>query len=128
MADEKTDGKEEQGGGRRKLAFLENKVIMLGLIVVLQAGVAIGLTQFLILPRLGAQSAGMTEEPAKDEAPAVPELGVLVNLEEIIATLDSDSRKTRYVRINVNLEVQNAAVAIFATTAFCTSRFTLIRT
>lgn len=111
MADEKSDVQEGQGG-RGKLAFLENKVVVLGLIVVLQAAIAIGLTQFVILPRLGVQAAGVDEaQPVVEETPALPELGQLVNLEEIIVTLDSDARKPRYLRINVNLEVRGAAVA-----------------
>ncbi len=110
MADEKTDGKEEQTG-RKKLAFLENKVVMLGAIVVLQAVVAIVLTQFVILPRLGVQAAGAVEEPVVEEKAELPPMGVLVNLQEIIVTLDSDARKPRYLRINVNLEVKDAAVA-----------------
>ena len=115
MADEKSDVQEGQGG-KPKLAFLENKVVMLGVIVVLQAVVAIGLTQFVILPRLGVQAASTTEEAKKDDAkPEMPELGQLVNLDEIIVTLDPDARKPRYLRIDVNLEVRDAVVAKIAT-------------
>ncbi|MBE0565619.1 MAG: flagellar basal body-associated FliL family protein [Krumholzibacteria bacterium] len=114
MADEKSDVQEGQAG-RRKLAFLENKVLMLGVIVVLQAAIAIGLTQFVILPRLGVQSAGVPQEQGAQEVPAdLPALGQLVNLEEMIVTLDADVRKPRYLRINVNLEVRDAAVAKIA--------------
>ncbi len=114
MADEKSDDKEVKGG-KSKLAFLENKAVVLGLIVVVQAVVAIGLTQFVILPRLGTQAAGVVEEQAGEPEVKLPELGVLVNLEEIIVTLDADARKPRYLRINVNLEVRDAVVGKIAT-------------
>lgn len=113
MADEKTDDKEAKSV-KSKLAFLENKVVMLGLIVVVQAVVAIGLTQFVILPRLGVQNAGVAEDQTGEVEVELPELGVLVNLQEIIVTLDPDARKPRYLRINVNLEVRDAVVAKIA--------------
>ena len=114
MADEKSDVQEGQAG-RKKLAFLENKVVLLGAIVVLQAAIAVGLTQFVILPRLGVGAAAVAEEPqpGADRA-AVPELGKLGNHEEIIVTLDPDPRQPRYQRINVNLEVRDAATAAIA--------------
>ncbi len=115
MADEKKDAKAE-GGGKGPLAIFENKAILLGVIVVVQALVAIGLTQFLIVPKLGVQGAEMSGKPDAQAAAEMPEMGVLVGLEDVIVTLVSDSQKTRYLRININLEVQNAMVANVVTT------------
>ncbi len=110
MADEKTEEKEE-GAGKSKLAIFENKAILLGTIVILQALIAIGLTQFLIVPKLGVQDAAVGPDIPEEEEVALPEMGVLVGLEEMIVTLRADGRKSRYLRININLEVQNQVAA-----------------
>lgn len=110
MADEKKEAQEESGG-KSKLAIFENKAILLGIIVVVQALVAIGLTQFLIVPRLGVQGADMNSQPAENVETEMPDLGVLVGLEDIIVTLQDEGKKPRYLRININLEVKDAAVA-----------------
>lgn len=109
MADEKNGAPEESGGGKKGL--LENKAILLGAIVIVQALVAIGLTQFLIVPKLGIQEAEVSGAPAEESAIEMPELGVLVGLEEMIVTLRSDSKKPRYLRININLEVKDKVAA-----------------
>ena len=87
MADEKKDDNGSQARPE-KPGFLENKVVMLGLRRGVQAVLAIGLTQFVILPRLGVQPGrrGESSRPARDAV----EMGVLVSLEEIIVTLDAD--------------------------------------
>ena len=101
-----------EGAAEKKGGIFENKAILLGIIVVVQVGLAIGLTQFLIVPKLGVQEAGMEAgaEP-KEEAAEMPEMGVLVNLEDIVVTLVSDPAKPRYLRININVEVPNQLVA-----------------
>lgn len=109
MAD-KEEAIEESG--KSKLAIFENKAVVLGIIVIVQAVVAIGLTQFLILPKLGVQSADMSgNEALSEENSEIPELGALVGLEEIIVTLAGDSKRPRYLRINVNLEVKDGLTA-----------------
>ena len=110
MADEKKDVPEESGS-KGKFAFFENKAILLGVIVVVQALVAIGLTQFLIVPKLGVQGADMGSQPAETVETEMPELGVLVGLEDVIVTLQPEGKKPRYLRININLEVKDAMVA-----------------
>jgi flagellar FliL protein len=111
MADDKKDAKEESGG-KSKLAIFENKAILLGVIVVVQALVAIGLTQFLIVPKLGVQGADMSGVAAGEEQTTeMPEMGVLVGLEDVIVTLKSEGKKPRYLRININLEVKDGMVA-----------------
>ena len=110
MADETTEIEQESKKG--PLALLENKAVVLGLIVVVQALVAIGLTQFFIVPKLGVQGADVAGQQAAQEEPAeMPEMGVLVGLEDIIVSLDSPGPRTRYLRININLEVKDAMVA-----------------
>ncbi len=105
--DETTEGAEAKAKG----GIFENKAIVLGIIVVVQALLAIGLTQFLIVPKLGVQDAGMDGSAVEEPIEEMPEMGVLVNLEDIVVTLVSNSKKPRYLRINVNLEVPNAVVA-----------------
>ena len=109
MADEKKEATEESGKG--PLAIFENKAVLLGVIVVVQALVAIGLTQFLIVPKLGVQGAEMNAQPETEAVSEMPEMGVLVGLEDVIVTLESGSKKTRYLRITINLEVKDAMVA-----------------
>ncbi len=110
MADEKNEV--EEGGKKGPLALLENKAVLLGVIVVMQALIAIGLTQFLIVPKLGVQGADVAGQQATSDEPVeMPEMGVLVGLEDIIVSLDSPGPRTRYLRVNINLEVKDAMVA-----------------
>lgn len=59
MADNKKDAEPEKAAPKvkGKPNLLENKAVVLGAIVVAQAVVAIGLTQFVIVPRLGVGAA-----------------------------------------------------------------------
>jgi len=110
MADEKNETPAESGG-KSKLGFLDNKAILLGAIVIVQALVAIGLTQFLIVPKLGVQGADAGPQNGIEQSNEMPEMGVLVGLEEIIVTLQSEPRNPRYLRININLEVKDQVTA-----------------
>jgi len=109
MADkeETAEGTEE----KKKGGLFENKAIVLGIIVIVQALLAIGLTQFLIVPKLGVQDAAMEGSEVVDPVAEMPEMGVLVNLEDIVVTLAGNTAKPRYLRININVEVPNAIVA-----------------
>jgi flagellar FliL protein len=110
MADKNPEVVEEEG--KSKLAIFENKAILLGVIVIVQAVVAIGLTQFVIVPRLGVQSADMVDAQPADESEAeMPEMGVLLGLEEIIVTLAGDAKRPRYLRISVNIELKDQMTA-----------------
>ncbi len=115
MADPKKDAPEETGEKQKKAGFLENKAILLGIIVVAQVVLAIGLTQFLIVPKLGISAADLGAQEPEAEAVEMPEMGVLMGLEEIIVTLQSDSRVPRYLRININLELKDQVAATIAT-------------
>ncbi len=107
MADEKDEAAESGG----KPGLLENKAILLGGIVIVQAVVAIALTQFLIVPKLGIQDAQMSQPTEEESAVEMPEMGVLVDLEEIIVTLRSETKRPRYLRTNINLEVKDQIAA-----------------
>lgn len=109
MADKDETTEETEGKG--KAGLFENKAVVLGIIVVFQALLAIGLTQFLIVPKLGVQDAAMDGGDIVDPVAEMPEMGVLVNLEDIVVTLVSSAKKPRYLRININVEVPNALVA-----------------
>jgi len=101
----------EETEGKAKAGLFENKAIVLGIIVVVQALLAIGLTQFLIVPKLGVQDAAMDGGQVADPIDEMPEMGVLVNLEDIVVTLAGGGNKPRYLRININVEVPNALIA-----------------
>jgi len=110
MAEKEAEVAEESG--KSKLPLFENKAILLGIIVVVQALVAIGLTQFLILPKLGVQDADISgNQPVAEQSVDVSDMGVLVGLDEIIVTLAGDAQRPRYLRINVNLEVKDQLTA-----------------
>ena len=110
MADAKNEAEEEVGESK-KGSLLENKAIVLGAIVVVQILLAIGLTQFLIVPKLGVSDADMSGGTPEILEEEMPEMGVLVGLQEIIVTLKSDPRRPRYLKININLEVSDGIVA-----------------
>ena len=57
----------------------------------------------------------MAVTPEDIGAAVMPEMGALVGLEEIIVTRRSNSKKSRYLRININLEVQNQVAAEIVT-------------
>jgi flagellar protein FliL len=109
MADKEETTEETEG--KAKGGLFENKAIVLGIIVVVQALLAIGLTQFLIVPKLGVQDAAMDGAAVENPVEEMPEMGVLVNLEDIVVSLASTSSKPRYLRININVEVPNALIA-----------------
>ena len=113
MAEEKKD--QEETGEAKKPGLLENKVILLGGVVALQLVLAVGLTTVVIVPKLGTNQAGMTESAAAiaDEA---EEMGVLLSLGEVIVSLSDGGGATRYLRINVDLELTDQAAADLATT------------
>jgi len=90
-----------------KKGFLENKAVLLGVIVIVQALVAIGLTQYVLVPKLAVQQAAVGAESIAEIVAEVPHRGVMVGLHDIIVTLAGDSRRPHYLRININLEVKD---------------------
>ncbi len=110
MADRSTTnaGETEHEAGR---GMLENKAVLLGIIVVVQALVAIGLTQYVLIPKLTVHQATVSGEPLVELAAEVPQRGVMVGLQTIIVTLAGDSHRSRYLRINITLEVKDKITA-----------------
>ncbi len=104
MADEKTEEKTEE----KKGALLDNKIVLLGIIVVLQAVMAVGIIQFVIGPKLDSMAV-MTAEP---EVPkAVEGEGIIVGLNEIVVTLKDGGRRQNYLKISIDLEVADQLTA-----------------
>jgi len=111
MADENMGDPVDQKTSDLGRKLLDNKVVLLGIIVVLQAIMAIAITQFVIVPRLDLQVAGMSGDQEAENSDLADELGVIVGLEEIIVTLQSNGKVPNYLRINVNLEVDSQKTA-----------------
>jgi len=112
---------------------LDNKLVLLAIIIVVQAALAVGVTQFVIVPKLqhlggGDQAAlaaaageGGHGAAAKSEGHGKPGghgksgkhgeggtlsgRGALVGLKEVTVSLRSDGPVTSYLRISVDLEV-----------------------
>jgi flagellar FliL protein len=125
MADEKKAP--EDAGEQKKPGLLENKVVVLGAVVALQLVLAVVLTTVVIVPRLGGEpaTASAVETPAVEDEP----LGQLLSLGEIIVTLQPDqSGSARYLRINVDLELRDAAAVEMATARLPILRDTVIMT
>lgn len=93
----------------RKPAILENKAVMLGIMVILQAGLAFAAMKFVIQPAM--QPPVSEEEQAAQEADAAARRhGILVSLDEMIVSLNSGDRP-RYLRTNIAVEAVDEAAA-----------------
>ncbi len=107
MSDEKTEAKAEKKGG-----LLDNKIVLLGIIVVLQAVMAVGIVTFVIGPKLDAIGEQVAEpvipEPVEGE-------GVIVGLNEMVVTLTDGGRRQNYLKINIDLEVADQITADLVT-------------
>ncbi len=110
MADKSNTTAGDTGQDAKK-GFFENKAVLLGVIVIVQALVAIGLTQYVLVPKLTVQQAAVGTETIAEIAADVPQRGVMVGLEDVIVTLVGDARRPHYLRININLEVKDKATA-----------------
>ncbi len=137
MADKQKDAEQDKAAPKAKAKpnLLENKAVVLGVIVIAQAVVAIGLTQFLIVPKLGVGAAEMAahggapgagdqgaaeakhDKKAKKDKKAeggghgagVAGTAALADLQEIVVTLAGDSARPRYLRLGISLEMADAA-------------------
>lgn len=130
MAEEEV--KPESQEKPKKAAFkpFENKLVLLAVIIVVQAALAVGVTQFVIVPKLQNLGAGDRTALAEDgatgehgqpaakgksgghgkpgkhgEAASLSGRGALVGLKEVTVSLRSDGAVTSYLRISVDLEV-----------------------
>jgi flagellar basal body-associated protein FliL len=113
MADQKQETEVQDQPATEKKSLLENRVVVLGAIVIVQAILAIALTQFVIVPQLSDRNTALAGAENLAAGDMVPEMGVIVGLEEIIVSLQSreDKGASTYLRINVNLEVDTQKTA-----------------
>lgn len=137
MAEE--DAKPEAQEKPKKAAGkpLDNKLVLLAIIIVVQAALAVGVTQFVIVPKLqhlgggdpaalaaaagedghgtaakaeGKGKSGGHGKPGKHgEGGTLSGRGALVGLKEVTVSLRSDGPVTSYLRISVDLEVPDQA-------------------
>ncbi|HPF33945.1 flagellar basal body-associated FliL family protein [bacterium] len=111
MADEKKDEKKKDKGEGGKGGLLDNKIVLLGIIVVLQAVMAVGIIQFVIGPKLNSL-AQIAAEPAAVASPdPVEGEGVLVGLDDMTVTLKGQGRRQSYLKIAIDLEVADQPTA-----------------
>jgi len=120
------DKEQAEAGEAKKPGLLDNKVIMLGGVVILQVVLAVVLTMAVIVPRLGAGHAAAAAA-AGPQAPA-EELGVLLSLGEIIVTLQGETKTAHFLRITVDLELGDQVAAAAATARLPILRDTVIMT
>lgn len=106
-----------------KKGFLDNKVVLFGIIIVLQLVTAIVLIEFVVTPKLKAIADGSPEITQE-----VVQEGVLVDLEEMVVTLNDRDATPGFLRINVNLEVTDQKIADKATEKLPKLRDTVILT
>lgn len=107
MAEEKTDVKKSEGKG----GLLDNKFVLLGVIVVLQAVMAVGLVQFVIGPKLDTLTRIAAEPVATVAQEPVEGEGVLVGLNDMTVTLKGQGRRQSYLKIAIDLEVADQLTA-----------------
>jgi flagellar protein FliL len=109
MADESKDSKETKDG---KGGILDNKIVLLGIIVALQAVMAVGIVQFVIGPKLSALGDSVGEPVVLE---AIEGEGVIVGLNEMVVTLNDGSRRQSYLKIAIDLEVSDQLTADIVT-------------
>jgi len=108
MVEEKVEEKVVEKAG-----LLDNKIVLLGIIVALQAVMAVGIIQFVIGPKLDS----MAEMSADPVIPVPVEgEGVIVGLNEIVVTLKDGGRRQSYLKITIDLEVADQVTADQVTT------------
>jgi flagellar basal body-associated protein FliL len=109
MAEESKETKEtkESKGGP-----LDNKIVLLGIIVALQAVMAVGIIQFVIGPKLAALGDSVNMPVVLE---AVEGEGVIVGLNEMVVTLNDGSRRQSYLKITIDLEVSDQSTADIVT-------------
>ncbi len=112
MADEKTEELAE-GVAQAKPGLLDNKFLLVGIIMVLQAGMAFAATKFLIQPATQAQTEQAGGAGSEEEAGERPR-GTLVSLDEMVVSLSAAGRP-RFLRTTIALEAEDAAVAAVLT-------------
>ena len=104
MADKET----QEPAALKKPGILENKLVMVAIMVAVQGGMAFAATKFLIQP--ASQTEETTAEAEAAAQAAARPRGVLVSLDEMIVSLNSAGRP-RYLRTNIAVEAIDAKQA-----------------
>jgi flagellar basal body-associated protein FliL len=115
MAEEKNEAAPARKAKPKLGALLENKVALLGVIVIAQALTALAVTKFFIAPKLLA-GAPVAEAAAGAghgalEAAGPEKEGEIVSLGEMIITLQGGGGTTHYGRTNVGVEIADPKLA-----------------
>jgi flagellar FliL protein len=115
MAEEKNEAAPAPKTKPKLGALLENKVMLLGVIVIFQALTALAVTKFFIAPKLEA-GAAVAEAAAGGghgaaEAAGPEKEGEIVSLEEMIITLQGEGGTPHYARTNVGVEIADPKTA-----------------
>ncbi len=104
-----------------KNKLLDNKVVLFGIIIVMQLVMAIVLVEFVVTPKLKAVA---------DDSPEIVQEevleGTLVDLQEMVVTLNDKAETPGFLRINVNVEVTDQKIADKATEKLPKLRDTVI--
>ena len=114
MADDspRREKDEAEEAPKKRGSLLENKLVLLGVIVVVQALLAFAVTQFMVMPKLrnlgSPEAVAAKAEKAKSDD---IDRGVIVGLNEMVVSLRDRGPVTSYLRINVDLEVRDDKVA-----------------
>lgn len=105
MADE-TTGAEAQDAGK-KPGLLDNKMIVVGIVLAVQAGLGFAAAKFLLAPKVNPAVEGQIQQAESSEGRT---RGPLVSLEEMVVSLNATGR-ARYLRTNITLEAGDEATA-----------------
>ena len=88
-----------------KKGLLENKAVLLGVIVIVQALVAIGLTQFVLVPKLAVHQAGI-------EGGSMADLDEeAARISEVVTVIRSVADQTNLLALNATIEAARAGEA-----------------
>jgi len=105
MADETTGAEPEATA--KKPGLLDNKLIMVGVVLAVQAGLGFAAAKFLLAPKVNP---GVETQVQQSELSGNRTRGPLVSLEEMVVSLNSTGR-ARYLRTNIALEAEDEKTA-----------------
>ncbi len=123
MADEVIRNEEAAETAAKKGGLLDNKLALLGVIVVLQALTAFAVIKFVVVPRLAVADPGRQDVTAVDEGE-----GILVDVGEMVVTLRDSGPNPEFLRIDVNLDLNRKKAADQAAKRLPQLRDTIILT
>ena len=103
---------EEKKENKAKGGLLENKLVLLGIIVVMQAAMAFVIVQFVISPKLADVGAEIVE--TVDEASDESTTSVIISLNELVVSLQGANRGG-YLKITIDLEMDSPENATIVT-------------